>query len=110
MKPWPLDYLPFVAAMREATLILTDSGGVQEEAPALGKPVLVMRESTERPEAVDAGVARLVGRSGERLFAEASRLLADAQAYRDMAKGVSPYGDGQAAGRIAQACRTFLGG
>ncbi len=106
----PLEYLPFVAAMREATLILTDSGGVQEEAPALGKPVLVMRETTERPEAVDAGVARLVGRDGDRLVAEASRLLTDPDAYRAMARGVSPYGDGLAAGRIAQACQAFLGG
>jgi UDP-N-acetylglucosamine 2-epimerase (non-hydrolysing) len=97
----PLDYLPFVAAMKRAHLVLTDSGGVQEEAPALGKPVLVMRQETERPEAVEAGVVRLVGPVRTAIVAEASRLLDDPQAYAAMAKGVSPYGDGHAAARIA---------
>ena len=96
----PLDYLPFVAAMKRAHLILTDSGGVQEEAPALGKPVLVMRQETERPEAVEAGVVRLVGPVRNAIVAEASRLLDDTEAYARMARGVSPYGDGRAAGRI----------
>jgi UDP-N-acetylglucosamine 2-epimerase (non-hydrolysing) len=96
----PLDYLAFVAAMKRAHLILTDSGGVQEEAPALGKPVLVMRQETERPEAVEAGVVKLVGPVREAIVAEASRLLDDPEAYARMARGVSPYGDGRAAGRI----------
>jgi UDP-N-acetylglucosamine 2-epimerase (non-hydrolysing) len=96
----PMDYLPFVAAMKRAHLILTDSGGVQEEAPALGKPVLVMRQETERPEAVEAGVVKLVGPVREAILSEASRLLDDPAAYAAMAKGVSPYGDGRASGRI----------
>jgi UDP-N-acetylglucosamine 2-epimerase len=83
--------------------VLTDSGGVQEEAPALGKPVLVMRAVTERPEALDAGVARLVGTDPELIVAEARRLLADAEWYRRMARGASPYGDGHAAERIVAA-------
>jgi UDP-N-acetylglucosamine 2-epimerase (non-hydrolysing) len=86
--------------MKRAHLILTDSGGVQEEAPALGKPVLVMRQETERPEAVEAGVVKLVGPVREAIVAEASRLLDDPEAYARMARGVSPYGDGRAAGRI----------
>lgn len=97
----PLDYLPFVAAMKRAHLVLTDSGGVQEEAPALGKPVLVMRRETERPEAVEAGVVKLVGPVRDAIVAEVSRLLDDPEAHAGMAKGVSPYGDGHAAGRIA---------
>lgn len=101
----PLDYAPFVAAMKRATLILTDSGGVQEEAPALGKPVLVLRDETERPEAVSEGVVRLVGANYERIVQEAQRLLDDAQAYQDMARGVSPYGDGHAAERIVKTLR-----
>lgn len=96
----PLDYEPFVAAMKASFLVLTDSGGVQEEAPALAKPVLVLRKETERPEAVDAGVVRLVGTDPEQILAEASTLLIDASAYRRAAKGVSPYGDGRAAARI----------
>ena len=96
----PLDYGPFVAAMRRATLILTDSGGVQEEAPALGKPVLVLREETERPEAVAEGVVALVGCDHDRIVAAVQRLLDDPAAHAAMAKGVSPYGDGHAAGRI----------
>lgn len=104
----PLDYLPFVGAMRRADLILTDSGGVQEEAPALGKPVLVMRRETERPEAVDAGVARLVGPDFRTIVDECQRLLDDPAAYRAMAKGLSPYGDGKAAGRIADILRAHF--
>jgi UDP-N-acetylglucosamine 2-epimerase (non-hydrolysing) len=105
----PLDYAPFVAAMRDSTLILTDSGGVQEEAPSLGKPVLVMRTTTERPEAIDAGTVELVGVDEDVIFTTASRLLDDADAYDRMARAVNPYGDGQACGRIVQACRHFLG-
>lgn len=97
----PLDYEALVGVMQRATLVLTDSGGLQEEAPALGKPVLVLRNETERPEAVDLGVARLIGTDPFRVVAEASRLLTDPAAYADMAKGVSPYGDGKASGRIA---------
>ncbi len=99
----PLDYLPFVYAMNRAHLIITDSGGVQEEAPSLGKPVLVMRETTERPEAVAAGTVRLVGTSFDRIVDEASLLLADAEAYEAMSRAHNPYGDGRAAERIAAA-------
>lgn len=106
----PLDYLPFVAAMKRAYLVLTDSGGVQEEAPALGKPVLVMRRETERPEAVAAGVVRLVGPVRDAIVAEVSRLLDDPDAYAGMAKGVSPYGDGHAAARIADILKRDLVG
>ena len=97
----PLEYRAFVAAMKQAHFILTDSGGVQEEAPALGKPVLVLRDETERPEAVAAGVVRLVGTSFESIVAESMRLLDDCNHYAAMARGVSPYGDGHAAQRIA---------
>lgn len=96
----PLSYMPFVALMERAALILTDSGGIQEEAPALGKPVLVMRDTTERPEAVDAGVARLVGTHADRIVAAVAELLTDHQAHASMATGVSPFGDGRAALRI----------
>lgn len=105
----PLDYLPFVGAMRAAYFILTDSGGVQEEAPALGKPVLVMRRETERPEAVDAGVVRLVGPDRERILAASRALLDDPVHYADMARGVSPYGDGEAAGRIVATLAAHFG-
>lgn len=98
----PLDYLPFVELMRRCSLIITDSGGIQEEAPSLGKPVLVMRETTERPEAVESGTVRLVGTSADRIYDEASRLLDDPQAYRRMSLAHNPYGDGRAAGRIAE--------
>ncbi len=97
----PLDYSPFVAAMKRAHLIVSDSGGVQEEAPALGKPVLVLRAETERPEAVDAGVVKLVGTDEDLIVREALTLLDDPAAYAAMARGASPYGDGLAAGRIA---------
>lgn len=98
----PLDYLPFVYLMSRAHLILTDSGGIQEEAPSLGKPVLVMRDTTERPEAVDAGTVRLVGTDRARIVSEASRLLDDGDAHAAMARAHNPYGDGQAAARIAR--------
>lgn len=98
----PLEYLPFVAAMKKAYLILSDSGGVQEEAPALAKPVLVLRSETERPEAVDAGAVKLVGSDYERIVEEAQLLLDDKRAYQKMAQGISPYGDGHAAARIVQ--------
>jgi UDP-N-acetylglucosamine 2-epimerase (non-hydrolysing) len=105
----PLDYPDFVAAMMDSHLILTDSGGVQEEAPSLGKPVLVMRESTERPEAVQAGTAKLVGASQERILHEASLLLSDAAEYARMAQAINPYGDGQAAPRVLDALRRAPG-
>jgi UDP-N-acetylglucosamine 2-epimerase (non-hydrolysing) len=101
----PLDYAPFIAAMKRSYIILTDSGGVQEEAPALGKPVLVLRDETERPEAVEQGVVKLVGSNYERIVDEAQRLLDDETAYKAMARGVSPYGDGHAASRIVQTLR-----
>lgn len=104
----PLDYLPFVAAMKHAYLILSDSGGVQEEAPALGKPVLVLREETERPEAVEQGVVKLVGRDYERIVKETQRLLDDELAYKAMARGISPYGDGHAAERIVKILRHYF--
>ena len=99
----PLDYEPFANVMHRASLILTDSGGVQEEAPALGKPVLVLRDTTERPEAVKAGTVKLIGTDSERVYAEAKRLLTDAAEYSRMAESVNPYGDGHAAERIIQA-------
>jgi len=99
----PLDYLPFVYLMDKSTLILTDSGGIQEEAPSLGIPVLVMRDTTERPEAVEAGTVKLVGTDADKIANEASTLLTDAQAYQAMAFAHNPYGDGQACQRIAQA-------
>jgi UDP-N-acetylglucosamine 2-epimerase (non-hydrolysing) len=96
----PLRYAQFVQAMKQAYLIISDSGGVQEEAPALGKPVLVLREETERPEAVEAGVVRLVGTNKALIILEAERLLSDKGYYKSMALGISPYGDGKAAERI----------
>ncbi|WP_281177118.1 non-hydrolyzing UDP-N-acetylglucosamine 2-epimerase [Belnapia moabensis] len=97
----PLSYPELVAVMKRCALVLTDSGGLQEEAPALGKPVLVLREVTERPEAVELGVAKLVGTDPDHIVSEVSHLLSEPAAYAAMAKGVSPYGDGQAAERIA---------
>ena len=99
----PLDYLPFVYLMGKSSLILTDSGGIQEEAPSLGKPVLVMRDTTERPEAVEAGTVRLVGTNADEIATQASLLLSDAEAYHAMAFAHNPYGDGHACERIAQA-------
>lgn len=101
----PQDYLPFIYLMQQSTLILTDSGGVQEEAPSLGKPVLLMRDTTERPDAVDAGTVRLVGTDVGAIVGETARLLDDDAAYRTMSAAHNPYGDGQAAGRIVDAIR-----
>ena len=98
----PLDYLPFVYMMQHSTLILTDSGGVQEEAPGLGKPVLVMRDTTERPEAVEAGTVLLVGTNREKIEQGVSMLLDDADIYRRMSEAVNPYGDGRACERIME--------
>jgi UDP-N-acetylglucosamine 2-epimerase (non-hydrolysing) len=98
----PQDYLPFVYLMTRATVILTDSGGIQEEAPALGKPVLVMRDTTERPEAIDAGTARLVGTDEASIADGVALLLDDAGEYRRMAVAHNPYGDGQACERIVR--------
>jgi len=104
----PLDYLPFVALMNRATLILTDSGGVQEEAPSLGKPVLVMRDTTERPEAVEMGTVKLVGTNLKVIVEETTTLLTDQKAYAAMANAVNPYGDGKATARLLTACTQFL--
>ncbi len=104
----PADYQDLIMLMKRSTLILTDSGGIQEEAPALGKPVLVLRDETERPEAVEAGVARLVGAQREQIVAEAARLLTDKAEYAAMARAGSPYGDGMAAHRIVGLCKEFL--
>ncbi|HAT1572657.1 TPA: non-hydrolyzing UDP-N-acetylglucosamine 2-epimerase [Kluyvera cryocrescens] len=101
----PQDYLPFVWLMNHAWLILTDSGGIQEEAPALGKPVLVMRETTERPEAVDAGTVRLVGTDSRRIVDEVTRLLRDEDEYQRMSRAHNPYGDGRACERILLALK-----
>jgi UDP-N-acetylglucosamine 2-epimerase (non-hydrolysing) len=98
----PLSYLPFVALMERATVILTDSGGVQEEAPGLGKPVLVMRDTTERPEAVDAGTVRLVGTDADRIVEGVATLLTDSRAYQAMSRAHNPYGDGRACERIVR--------
>lgn len=99
----PLEYLSFVYLMEKADVVLTDSGGIQEEAPGLGKPVLVMRDTTERPEALSAGTVRLVGTDYDRIVGEVSRLLDDESAYEAMSRAVNPYGDGKACGRIIEA-------
>lgn len=98
----PQSYLPFVGLMNDAYLILTDSGGVQEEAPSLGKPVLVMRDTTERPEAVTAGTVKLVGTNVDDIYREAKKLLSDEVAYKQMAAATNPYGDGKAVERIVE--------
>lgn len=98
----PLDYLPFVYLMEKSHIVLTDSGGIQEEAPGLGKPVLVMRETTERPEAVTAGTVKLVGTDFDKIVAEVSRLMDDESEYEKMGKAVNPYGDGKACPRILE--------
>lgn len=105
----PLDYLPFINVMKNAYLVLTDSGGIQEEAPALGKPVLVLREVTERPEATAFGTARLIGTDSQRVEEEVNLLLNDDEAYLRMANAVNPYGDGKAAKRIIQAIYHYFG-
>jgi UDP-N-acetylglucosamine 2-epimerase len=104
----PPDYAPFVKLEQKSTIILTDSGGVQEEAPSLGKPVLVLRETTERPEGVAAGTAKLIGTDTERIYNEAYRLLTDQAYYNQMAHAESPYGDGSASKQIADALSKFL--
>jgi len=103
----PLEYVPLVYLLKRAYLVLTDSGGIQEEAPGLGKPVLVLRKLTERPEAVEAGTAIVVGTDRKRIVDEASRLLEDRKQYERMAQAVNPYGDGYAAARIVKALREF---
>jgi UDP-N-acetylglucosamine 2-epimerase (non-hydrolysing) len=104
-----MEYVPFVALLMRSSIVLTDSGGIQEEAPSLGKPVLVMRDKTERPEAVLAGTARLVGTRRRRIVAECNRLLDDPGAYESMARAHNPYGDGRASERVAKTIRQFLG-
>jgi UDP-N-acetylglucosamine 2-epimerase (non-hydrolysing) len=99
----PLQYLEFVFLMEKAAIVLTDSGGIQEEAPGLGKPVLVMRDTTERPEALESGTVRLVGTDYGKIMAEVSRLLDNKEAYEEMSHAVNPYGDGAACRRIVEA-------
>jgi len=99
----PLDYLPFVYLMNKSYVLLTDSGGIQEEAPSLGKPVLVMRDTTERPEAVDAGTVKLVGTEVNSIVTELSLLLSNEDAYKMMSFAHNPYGDGKACSRILDA-------
>ena len=106
----PLDYLNFIQLMRRSHLILTDSGGVQEEAPSLHKPLLVIRRVTERPEAFQAGLARIIGNTREKITWEVSRLLTDEAAYEAMSTGVNPFGDGNASGRIAEAVFNWASG
>lgn len=101
----PLQYLEFVYLMEKSTIVLTDSGGIQEEAPGLGKPVLVMRDTTERPEALESGTVHLVGTDYDKIINEVSTLLEDDTAYEKMSKAVNPYGDGKACGRIVKALR-----
>ena len=103
----PLDYAPFVYLLKHSYMVLTDSGGIQEEAPSLGKPVLVMRDVTERPEAVIAGTVRLVGANRDRIVANVSELLDNADSYRSMARAHNPYGDGNACERIIDVLRTI---
>ena len=98
----PLEYLSFVYLMEKSTIVLTDSGGIQEEAPGLGKPVLVMRDTTERPEAVEAGTVKLVGANYDAIVDNMTLLLTDASAYDAMSHAVNPYGDGKACGRIVE--------
>ena len=105
----PLDYAELVGAIARSYLLLTDSGGLQEEAPSLGKPVLVLRETTERPEAIEAGTAKLVGTNPDRMVAAASQLLSDASAYETMATAINPFGDGHAAERILGIVKDYLG-
>ena len=101
----PLEYLSFVYLMEKSTIVLTDSGGIQEEAPGLGKPVLVMRNTTERPEALEAGTVKLVGTNSEKIIEETSRLLDDLENYKMMSKAINPYGDGKACERIIRSVR-----
>jgi UDP-N-acetylglucosamine 2-epimerase (non-hydrolysing) len=105
----PLDYAELVGAIARCYLLLTDSGGLQEEAPSLGKPVLVLRETTERPEAIDAGTAKLVGTNPAQVVAAASQLLSDTSAYEAMATAINPFGDGHAAERILGIVKNYFG-
>ena len=98
----PLEYLSFVFLMRKSTIVLTDSGGIQEEAPGLGKPVLVMRDTTERPEALEAGTVKLVGTDYDKIVSEVSGLLDNQEYYDQMSQAVNPYGDGLACSRIVK--------
>lgn len=98
----PLEYLSFVHLMEKSHIVLTDSGGIQEEAPGLGKPVLVMRDTTERPEALTAGTVKLVGTDYDKIVSAVSTLLDDEAAYQAMSRAVNPYGDGKACGRIVE--------
>ncbi|HET9906377.1 MAG TPA: UDP-N-acetylglucosamine 2-epimerase, partial [Anaerolineales bacterium] len=98
----PVDYEALVGLMSKAHFIMTDSGGIQEEAPSLHKPVLVLRETTERPEAIDAGAAKLVGTDPDKIYTEAVRLIEDSENYYQMSHAINPYGDGQASQRIVQ--------
>ncbi len=104
----PLDYEPFAHLMNCCYMVMTDSGGLQEEAPSLGKPVLVLRDTTERPEAVEAGTVKLVGTNRDKIYQEAKRLLTDSREYEQMARAINPYGDGKAARRIAKIVTEFL--
>ena len=106
----PVEYDIMAHLMKASDIILTDSGGIQEEAPALGKPVLVMRTQTERPDGVHAGTARLIGPDKDKIVNETERLLKNEDAYREMSSAVSPYGDGQAARRIVEAIASELTG
>ena len=103
----PLDYQSFIYLMKQCYLVLTDSGGIQEEAPSLGKPVLVMRDVTERPEAIDAGTVRLVGADRERIVANITNLISDPDSYKKMAQAHNPYGDGMACERIINVLRSI---
>lgn len=105
----PLDYAELIGAIQRCYLILTDSGGLQEEAPSLGKPVLVLRETTERPEAIEAGTAKLVGTNPSKIVAAAAELLSDLDAYNAMAMAINPFGDGKAAARILKIVEEYLG-
>jgi UDP-N-acetylglucosamine 2-epimerase len=105
----PLDYVPFVDLMRRAYLLITDSGGIQEEGPSLGKPVLVLREKTERPEAVEAGTVKLVGTDAARIVYETELLLENRQEFERMSRAHNPYGDGHASERIGNALAHFFG-
>jgi UDP-N-acetylglucosamine 2-epimerase (non-hydrolysing) len=104
----PLSYVPFVDLMRRAYLLITDSGGIQEEGPSLGKPILVLREKTERPEAVLAGTVKLVGTDENRIVQEATALLENSGAYNLMSRVHNPYGDGHASARISKLIDSFL--
>jgi len=105
----PLDYQPFAHLMAKSYLVLTDSGGMQEEAPSLGKPVLVLRDTTERPEALEAGTVKIVGTGEEKVFQETIKLIDNPEAYREMANAVNPYGDGTASRRIVRGILDFFG-